>query len=162
MDGWKKNAASRAGGTLVLVLMLGSCLAALPALGESDRPVPEGRTYFTVLLGSGSGGERYLPEAACVQFRRQQICFEGQCGILFSLDAPDQTRKRTAFGFEIILDDPDHTHLLGWGRADDWGAGSSIGGVVEAATAQGVANLSFAGRSAAPAKCRRLLDELDD
>jgi hypothetical protein len=142
---------------LVLVLMLGACLTAFPAQGESDLPVPEGRTYFTVILGSGSGVERFEPQVACIRFRRRQICVEGQCGVLFPVDDPAQTRKRRSFGFEIILQDTEHIHLLGLGRANDRGPGSSIGGALEAVTATSVSNLSFAGRAVSPARCRELV-----
>ena len=142
------------------VVMLGVWCALATALEASDPPAPEGRSYFMLLLGGGSGSERFEPEALCVEFDSNEMCTPVGCGIWYAVDDGVQTQKRTSFGFEIILDDPEHTHILGMGRADDRGGGSSIGGVLEASQPGSVANLAFAGRAMDPDRCARLVAEL--
>jgi hypothetical protein len=140
----------------------------VPSAAFAKAPVPEGRTYFTMIIGIGN--TPYQVEAACMKFNATEMCADdGDCFSWSRTEAGNQTRLQTAFELNGFVDNDDGTpvEVAGFGRADGRGRRSSFGGVARARaenpeTGEMVRlNIAISGREVPLKKCRQLVDDFE-
>ena len=150
------------GRLVAVVLAVAALLLFFAQLAEAKPPPPAQRTYFTIFLGLEGDFET---TATCMKFRRAEVCdLEGDiCG---TWEQGEVENKQSGFSFLFeFTDEGDRITLDGKARADNRLKKSSIGGAarvtIEGTDGSQSGNFAMVGREAAPAKCRRLVDEFN-
>lgn len=143
----------------LMTLFAIALLVAVPAPAERGAAPPEGKTYFTLVLGLA---EDFEPFATCVEFDRDQICAgEEVCGRWTRTLGGVQSRRETSFSYliEFVNEDGLPGELEGQGRVDDRGPRSTIGAVGRLRIDGQTLNFGFVGQPVKAGRCPELVAE---
>ncbi len=133
----------------IATIMAGAGLGLAAPAGAQP---PAGKTYFTILMGLQGP---YDVVAICLRFTASEMCLvEGVCGP-WARTGPGG--RETGFAFDIALENIGlMVSFNGQARVDKRGSRDSIAGVAAIGFDDVVQNVSFAGRTMGPERCRRL------
>lgn len=142
----------------IVCFLVGSIVLSTAPAQAAKPPVPEGRTYFVVIMGLGD--TPYEQEADCFTFDADEVCATDVCLTWRRVEAPGQTRKQTAFEMEGEIDDDGLLiDVEGQGRAENRGQRSTIAVAARAAALGQKLNFGITGREVGASGCQSLLED---
>ena len=130
----------------------------LVSTAQAKNPVPQGRTYFILVMGLGE--DPYSPEADCLTFDATQACTldGGTCLDWQRLEGQTQSDREVAFALSTQFEEDGITITIeGQGRVDSRGARSSISYVAQARALDQKMNFGFSGRQIGPSRCMQMV-----